>query len=246
VRIYTESSEEALRARKLLKQWAGDGYLNNEQYQLLEQDTVFDLRTTNIFLRLVLFFFTLIAVAASVGLSSLIFTGSSQQTTGILLLIFAAASYTAAEVLVTQARLYRYGIEEALAVCSVALLCAGVGFLFFTGTSSREIQFVVPTVGAIASLWIWYRFNLWYAFPAAMIFAIFLPGYWTLSHSAQLVFIAMLYAAGLICIALFAPATASITLKTCTRSLRRFSGSVHTWSSISKFQSSACFHIFWG
>ena len=34
-----------------------------------------------------------------------------------------------------------------------------------------------------------------------MIFAIFLPGYWTPSHSAQHVFIALLYAAGLICIA---------------------------------------------
>ena len=60
---------------------------------------------------------------------------------------------------------------------------------------------MIPAVGAIASLWIWYRFNLWYAFSAAMIFAVFLPGYWTSSHSAQLVFIAGLYAAGLICIA---------------------------------------------
>jgi hypothetical protein len=34
-----------------------------------------------------------------------------------------------------------------------------------------------------------------------MIFAIFLPGYWTPSHSAQHVFISVLYAAGLICIA---------------------------------------------
>jgi hypothetical protein len=34
-----------------------------------------------------------------------------------------------------------------------------------------------------------------------MIFAIFLPSYWTQSHSAQHVFIAALYAAGLICVA---------------------------------------------
>jgi uncharacterized membrane protein YgcG len=34
-----------------------------------------------------------------------------------------------------------------------------------------------------------------------MIFAIFLPGYWTSSHSAQHAFIAVFYAAGLICIA---------------------------------------------
>ena len=204
MRIHTESSEETLRARKFLTQWTGDGYLSKEQYQRLEQDTVSDLRTTNIFLRLVLFFFTMIGVAAAVALFFTIFLSRpSQQTTGIFLLIFAAVSYTAAEVAVTQARLYRYGIEEALAVCSVAFLCVGLDLFFFSGIphSSREIQFVVPAVGAIASLWIWYRFNLWYAFPAAMIFAIFLPGYWTPSHSAQHVFISVLYAAGLICIA---------------------------------------------
>jgi uncharacterized membrane protein YgcG len=204
VRIYTESSEETLRARKLLTQWTGDGSLSKEQYQHLEQDTVSDLRITNIFLRLVLFFFTMIGVAAAVALFFTIFLSRpSQQTTGIFLLIFAAVSYPAAEVAVTQARLYRYGIEEALAVCSVAFLCIGLDLFFFSGIphSSREIQFVVPAVGAIASLWIWYRFNLWYAFPAAMIFAIFLPGYWTPSHSAQHVFISVLYAAGLICIA---------------------------------------------
>jgi uncharacterized membrane protein YgcG len=146
----------------------------------------------------------MIGVAAAVALFFTIFLSRpSQQTTGIFLLIFAAVSYTGAEVAVTQARLYRYGIEEALAVCSVAFLCVGLDLFFFSGIphSSREVQFVVPSFGAIASLWIWYRFNLWYAFPAAMIFAIFLPGYWTPSHSAQHVFISVLYAAGLICIA---------------------------------------------
>lgn len=204
MRIYTESSAETLRARKLLTQWTGDGYLSKEQYQRLEQDTVSDLRTTNIFLRLVLFFFTMIGAAAAVALFFTIFLSRpSQQTAGISLLIFAAVSYTAAEVAVTQARLYRYGIEEALAVCSVAFLCVGLKLLSFSAIPhySREIQFLVPAVGAIASLWIWYRFNLWYAFPAAMIFAIFLPGYWTPSHTAQHVFISMLYAAGLVCIA---------------------------------------------
>ena len=204
MRIYTQSSEETMRARKLLMHWTGDGYLSKEQYQSLEQDTVSDLRTTNIFLRLVLFFFTMIAVAAAVGLFFTMFLSrTSEQTIGIFLLIFAAVSYTAAEFVVTQTRLYRYGIEEALAVCSVAFLCAGLDLFFFSGIpySPREIQLVIPAVGAIASLWIWYRFNLWYAFPAAMIFAASLPAYWTPSHSAQHVFIAVLYAAGLICIA---------------------------------------------
>jgi len=204
VRIYTESVEETLRARKFLKQWADDGSLSKEQYQRLEQDTVSDLRTTNIFLRPVLFFFTIVGIAAAAALFFTIFLSRpSDQTTGIFLLIFAAVSYAAAEVAIAQARLYRYGIEEALAVCSVAFLCVGLYFALFSGVpySSRQTEFAIPAVGAIASLWIWYRFNLWYAFPAAMIFAVFLPGYWTSSHAAQHVFIAGLYTAGLICIA---------------------------------------------
>jgi hypothetical protein len=188
----------------LLTEWTGDGYLSKEQYQRLEQETTSDLRITNVFLRLVLFFFTVIGITAAVGLFFTIFLSHpSEQTQGIFFLIFAAVCYAAAEVAVSQAHLYRYGIEEALAVSSVALLCVGLGFAFFRGVahSPREIQLVIPAVGAIASLWIWCRFNLWYAFPAAMIFAIFLPGYWTQSHSVQHVSIALLYIAGLISIA---------------------------------------------
>jgi hypothetical protein len=204
VRIYSESSEEALRARKLLKQWDADGSLSKEQYQLLEKETVSDLRTTNIFLRLVFFFFTMIGIAAVVAL---FFVGgvphSSDQTGGTFLLIFAAVSYTAVEVVVAQARLYRYGIEESFAICSVAFLCVGVAVFFFgSRDSSHGIELAVPAVGAITSLWIWYRLNLWYAFPAAMIFAIFLPLHWDPSPSTQHAFIAVIYAAGLICIAL--------------------------------------------
>jgi len=204
VRIYTESSEETLRARKLLKEWTGDGALTQEQYQSLEPGTASNLRTTNIFLRLVLFFFTVVAVAAAAGLFFTVFLSRpSQQTSGIFLLLFAAVSYAVAEIAVAKGRLYRYGIEEALAVCSVAFLCVGLGALFTADAppSLREIQLVVSAAGTMASLWIWYRFNLWYAFPAAMIFAIFLPGCWTASDSAQHVVIAVLYAAGLICIA---------------------------------------------
>src|SRR4029077_17980802 len=116
LRIYSESSEETLRARKLLRDWVGDGLLSTAQYQLLEGETVSELRTTNIFLRLVLFLFTLI----SVGAAALFFVVSrpSEQTAGVIFLIFAAICYAAAEAAVSQARLYRYGIEEALALCS--------------------------------------------------------------------------------------------------------------------------------
>lgn len=73
MRLYSASSEETLRTRGLLKDWADDGLLTKEQYARLEHETVSELRTTNIFLRLVLFFFTLIAAGAAVALVMKVF-----------------------------------------------------------------------------------------------------------------------------------------------------------------------------
>src|SRR5271154_618734 len=190
MRIYSVSSEETLRARRLLKDWVGEGFLARDQYELLEKETVSDLRTTNIFLRLVLFLFTLISVGAAAALFLEVFlSGPSEQTTGVFFLICAPVCYAAAEAAVSQARLYRYGIEEALAVCSVGFLCVGMQLAFFSGAvySPRPdaAQFLVPAPGAVLSLWIWRRFGFSYAFLAAMIFVVFLPGDWTSSHPAQ-------------------------------------------------------------
>ena len=205
MRLYTASSEETLRARKLLADWAGEGLLPQAQYQRLEQETISELRTTNIFLRVILFLFTLIGVGAA---AALFFVGllsrPSPQTIGIVLLIFAAFCYAAAEVAVSQAHLYRYGIEEALVVCAIGFLCAGLREALFGSASYAPepfgLQFMVPAAGAVFSFWIWRRFGLWYAFLATMVFAVFLPGHWTSSHSAQHVIVALFYAIGLLAV----------------------------------------------
>ena len=202
MRLYSASSEEALRASKFLRGWVGDGFLTKAQYRLLKQETVPGLRTTNIFLRLVLFLFTLISVGATVALFFVAFLSRpSEQTVGVFLLIFSAVCYAAAEVAVSQGRLYRYGIEEALAVCSVGFLCAGMEGAVFIGRPDSPAQFLVPAAGAVFSLWIWRRFGLSYAFLAAMIFVIFLPGYWTSSREAQHLIVAVFYATGILGVA---------------------------------------------
>ncbi len=208
MRLYTAASEETLRAHKLLKDWAGEGYLAKEQYQHLQQETISELRTTNIFLRLVLFLFTLIIVAGGAALFLEGFLSRpSEQTSGIFLLIFAAMSYAAAEVAVSQARLYRYGIEEALAVCSVGFLCVGMQLALFSGhpllPATDAAHSLVPAAGAVLSVWIWRRFGLWYAFLAAMIFAV--PGYWSSFPWAQHVILVVFYTVGLICVAVVRP-----------------------------------------
>ena len=197
MRAYSASSEEALNARNLLKDWAGEGFLAEAQYQRMEQETICELRRTNIFLRLVLFLFTVIIVCAAAALFFVVLLSPpTRQTTGVFLLIFAVATYAAAEFAVARGRLYRYGIEEALAACSVGFLCVGMQSVL-----SGETEFLVPAAGVIASLWIWHRFGLSYAFLAAMIFVIWLSDDWTSSHPARHVIVAVFYAVGLITVA---------------------------------------------
>jgi hypothetical protein len=211
MRAYSASSEETLRARDLLNDWAGEGFLTAEQRQHMEQDTAGDLRRTNIFLRIVLFLFTLVVVGAAVGLFFTIFLprSASETTIGSFLVAFAVVSYAAAEIAVSQFRFYRHGIEEALAACSVGFLCAGIFFAFVNSamlsSHQRGTEFLVPAVGAIASLWIWHRFGFAYASLAAMIFGCWLPVYWTPSHAAQHVLVAVLYSLGLIAVVAFRP-----------------------------------------
>ena len=204
MRIYPASSEEALRAQKLLKDWAGEGFLSKAQYQILKEETVTDLRTTNIFFRLVLFLFALISLVAAAVLFFLV-SRPSEQGAGVFLLAYAAISYACAEVAVSQGKLYRYGIEEALAVCSVGFLCTGIQAAFFSGSaySPKPVAALslVPAAGVVLSIWIWRRFGFSYAFLAAMIFVLFVPGYWTSSPALQRGIIAGFYATGLTVVA---------------------------------------------
>ncbi len=204
MRAYSAFAEEAVDARSLLKDWLGEGFITAAQYQQMEPETACGLHRTNIFLRIVLFLFTLIIAVAAALLFSVV-TRPSQQTAGVFLLIFAALSYAAAEIAVSRFRLYRYGIEEALVTCSVAFLCAGMLALLSSST-----EFLAPAAGILASLWIWHRLGLPYAFLTAMIFVIWLAPYWTSSHSAQHAIVAAFYAAGLIAMIALRPRDHSI------------------------------------
>jgi len=75
---------------------------------------------------------------------------------------------------------------------------------------SSSTEFLTPAAGILASLWIWHRFGLPYAFLAAMIFVIWLAPYCTSSHSAQHVIVAVFYATGLIAVIVARPRDHSI------------------------------------
>ena len=205
MRAYSASAEEAVDARNLLKDWLAESFITQAQYARMEPDTACELRRTNIFLRDRPVPLHPDHRSRRRLLFSVLSPRPSQQTAGIFLLIFAALSYAAAEFAVSRFHLYRYGIEEALAVCSVAFLCAGLLALLSSST-----EFLAPAAGILVSLWIWHRFGLPYAFLAAMIFVVWLSPYWTSSHPAQHVIVAVFYATGLIAVIAARPRDHSI------------------------------------
>ena len=204
MRAYSASSEEARRARDLLKDWAGEGFLTAAQYQRMEQETVCDLRRTNIFLRLVLFFFTLIIVGAAVGLFFVVSHAVSAQTTGyfpadlrwLSPMLPPNSPCPALGSIATGSRKRWPPARSAFSAWEWRLRCSATRF----SSCGNRLEFLVPAAGAIFSLWIWHRFGLPYASLAAMIFVVWLAGYWTSSHSAQHLIVAAFYAAGLIAV----------------------------------------------
>jgi hypothetical protein len=69
----------------------------------------------------------------------------------------------------------------------------------------HRAECLVPAAGAMASLWMWHRFGLPYAPLAAMVAVLWVPGFWTASHSAQHVIVAAFYLAGLIAVIALRP-----------------------------------------
>ncbi len=198
--VYGASAEETVRTRRFLKEWAGEGFLTQAQFERMEREAASEVRTTNGFLALALFFFTLVIVVAAVGLFFLVFFHHpSEQTIGFFLIVFAAVCYGAAELAVSQARLYRFGIVEALVLCSIAFLCGGI----YAGLDNTALALdlhrkaAVGTIGSVFSLWIWRRFGLSFMFVVAMGLVLFLPSYWTSSPSIQHAIVAVFYLAGL-------------------------------------------------
>ena len=182
MRIYEEQAEEDLRARTLVREWTKDGLLTGEQGDSLEAgigaEADSNLRTVPVFLRVVLFCFTLFGVAAA---CLLFFLGSrpSGDSIGQFLVVMGVLCYAGAEVTALQARFYRHGIEEALAVAGVGLLCGGLGELGQRYAGPYELWVVALVVGTVLSVWVWQRFGLWYALVGAMVLAGPLPGYAT-------------------------------------------------------------------
>ena len=175
---YTQADEEKIRTHALVREWTRSGLLDESQNDRIEAELRVDLRRTNHFLRAVLFVFTCLIVAASITL--IITTLDLDDKIPLATTCFAAAvaCYGLSEYVINRFRVYRFGGEEALAVCAVLLTSIGAIAINDTIGGSRTVEFPIMiglSVGTAGALAIYRRFGYLYAALVSMLCAAALP-----------------------------------------------------------------------
>ena len=170
MRAYSQHDEESLRDQGLLRGWIASGFLTADQNSALQAELNVPLRRTHGVLRAVLFLFTALIVAAAVGLLGDLFDAHSFATSLVLFASSALISLVLAWLLATRTRLYRCGVEEALAAAGVVLLMLALGW------EGWKFQHVLSTAtGALASFGVYRVFRFRYAVVASVFFAGMIP-----------------------------------------------------------------------
>jgi hypothetical protein len=181
---YATADEERIRTSELVHEWTSSGLLNASQRVSIDAGLRTDLRRTNRSLRAVLFIFGTIVVWASFVFCLLAFEVRDSTVAAWSAIAWGVVCFAIAEFLAAQFRLYRFGVEEAFAVWSAALLAAGTGLLTSIGARHGDFPVSVGLVtAAIASFVVYMRFGYLYAALAATVCAAFAPFFLGISET---------------------------------------------------------------
>ena len=123
MRRYSRSEEERIQLQGLVSEWARSGLLNATQGEQLAAECHVERRRTNAFLRAGLALFTTIIIAASVALLLTFLQITGEERVAAVACVAGLVCLGLSEFLVGAFRCYRFGVEEALAVNAVVLLC---------------------------------------------------------------------------------------------------------------------------
>jgi hypothetical protein len=165
MRKYTDMEERRVRRRAQVREWVQSGLLNASQAEGLAREFAVELRRTNIYLRATLAFFTLLIVVGIVGFTVRAFGLQGELPEAVVAMLAAVLCITATEVLVGAFGLYRFGVEEMLAACSVALLSVSASqFLeVATGHYSAATFIIALCVAAVGGLGLYLRYGFVWA-----------------------------------------------------------------------------------
>jgi hypothetical protein len=198
MRLYSHEEEEQVHAQADVRAWARAGLIDARQAAALEDDVRPSLKRTNGLLRAGLALFTLLIVAAAVLLVRQVFSIWSDGPSAIVAGCAAAACLLLAEWLVASIRVYRYGVEEALAVAAVVLsaVCADEALSAVTGGGHRYTDAVMwLTVLAAGGAAIWRRYGFVYAAIGGLACAASIPFQVHATEASQRAVSALLLAA---------------------------------------------------
>jgi hypothetical protein len=167
--LYARDDESRIRAAARVRAWTQSGLLTAAQGIAIESGLRVDVRRTNRYLRFALFVFGTIVVWAAVGLSFLLFDVKQELGFAWMAILAGAMVCALAAFLVVRFRLYRFGIEEALAVWSIVLVAIGAGFLTLAALDGdRWPALVACGAAAIASAAVYWLFGYLYVASAAV------------------------------------------------------------------------------
>jgi hypothetical protein len=164
----------------LVREWALSGLLEAAQAETLAADLRVDLRRTYPFLRAGLALFTVLIVAAFVGLLMEVLKIHDKIAIAALTGVAALACIALADLLAGPYRCYRFGIEEALAVASVVLLGVSAGELWPGHPNLGPLL-----VGAAGGYGLYRRFGFIYAALVGAICLAAIPFAYDLPQAVQ-------------------------------------------------------------
>jgi len=194
MRVYSALEEENIRDGNLVREWTVSGLLDSMQGNILRTELQTDLRQTNVFLRGVLWIFTTLIVITGVGLLATMDLLMSHTQGAILFIVSGVVCWVLAE-FACRNRLYRYGVEESLAVCAAVLFAIGVSEIFRRNGEWATI--VGLAVGSIGGLAIYRRFGFIYAAVGSLAACAAIPFQLDIGIAGKRIAAALVFAAAL-------------------------------------------------
>ena len=177
--LYSSAQEENIFIRKQAGTWKRSGLITDDQLSTITNLTDPDLQQTNIFFRILFFVFTILCASALFGLFVWIAGLKTSMAYSFTLIITGVIFYFLAENAVTKYHLYRHGIEEALALFSMSLLCIGllIGLteLVLGETWSTHNTIALSLILATSAYWLYLRFGYLYAALTSLIAVCIIP-----------------------------------------------------------------------
>lgn len=166
--LYARDDERNIRVQRLVHDWNKSGLITDEQRDRMLPDLHVDLRRTNLFLRITLFVFGFLIVNAAAGLVAVVLELRNDALSWAAL-VASVACFAGAQWAVTSYRLYRFGVEEAMAVASILFFIIA-GAMMFLDRFAPLYAFASATVAAVI---VYRRFGFVYAAVAAVACATF-------------------------------------------------------------------------